>query len=294
MKLLLDCYPCTLKQALQTANLLRLEDEQTQNVLDYCMQLLLARTGETTPLHITTDLYSYIHKTFFPEREVFDPYREIKHETNRIALSCYPQLEQLMAESTTPLETALKIAAAGNIIDFGVADHRHFDIAQEIRSINNLKFSLYDYSQLKEMLSTARTLLYIGDNTGEIVFDRILIRYLKTVYPALAVTFAVREKPIINDATLDDAYAAGLHNDATLISSGCIFPGTFMKETSDHFQSLFHSADIIIAKGQGNFEGLSDEQNEHLFFILRIKCEQVAKKIGAENGSLILWQKHSH
>lgn len=293
MKLLLDCYPCSLKQAIQIAQLLHMDEGQTRIILDHAMKLLLKRDGETTPLHIITHLYSFIHHTFFAGSEVFDPYREIKLKTTQTALSCYPALEKLMVTTPSPFETALKIAAAGNIIDFGIPDNRHFDIEYEINNISNLEFALYDYTQLKEKLSNAKTLLYIGDNAGEIVFDRLLIQYLKKEYPEIDITFAVREKPIINDAILEDAYTAELDKEVTIISSGSIFPGTFLKETNDQFKSLFNSADVIIAKGQGNFEGLSDEQNKNLFFILRIKCEQVAKHIGADNGALILWQKHT-
>ena len=152
MKLQLDCYPCALKQAIQTAHLLHLDDGQTQIILDQCMKLLLARAAETTPLHITTRLYSFIHRTFFPKLDSFDPYKEIKDKTNRTALSCYPALEKLMADSVSPPETALKIAAAGNIIDFGISDLKHVDIEEEIRSINNLNL----FGILKQPIRTSQ------------------------------------------------------------------------------------------------------------------------------------------
>ena len=120
----------------------------------------------------------------------------------------------------------------------------------------------------------------------------MLIAEIKKEYPEIDIVFAVREKPIINDVTLEDAKFTGMHDNAAVISSGSIYPGTVLPETSDKFQRLFNSADVIIAKGQGNYETLSDVKKNNLYFLLRIKCDIVAKKINAGLGFLVLWRKN--
>ncbi len=293
MKLYLECYPCLLRQALKTAKLIGLNEEDTKAVVDHTLRLLLDDHTNRTAPHVSAGQYAFISKESYKGDAPFDPYCEIKRETNRKVLKYYKRLERIVECSALPLQAAVKVAAAGNIIDFGAKAHGDIDIDHEINNIDNLEFQIFDFQALENKLKTAKEILYIGDNAGEIVFDRILIAEINKEYPEIDIVFAVREMPIINDATLEDAAFTGLSDDVRVISSGSIYPGTVLPETSPEFQRLFNSADIVIAKGQGNYETLSDVEKDDLYFILCIKCDVVAERINAQTGSLILWRKNN-
>jgi len=222
---------------------------------------------------------------------VFDPYKEVKKLTNKRALSHYDALWTTTIDSPDPLRTAIKIAAAGNVIDFGVHDHTTLDIDNEIDLISSLQFARFDYLQFTESITNASTILYCADNTGEIVFDKILLRYIAQTYPDITLHVAVREAPIINDATMEDALEVGLDEFATVVSSGSVHPGTVLAESTPQFQELFRNAHIIISKGQGNFETLSGEFHRNLFFLFKVKCNGVAQMTATDIGSLILYRQ---
>ena len=291
MKLIYNCYPCILRQVLSTGKLIDLSESQLKTVIDKTMKILLATSEHDSPQHIIVQIFNYVNMMFFNESKIFDPYAKLKKDSNAAVLHYFDYLESYVHSASSPLERAIKKAAAGNIIDFGAKDHGNIDIDKEIHEIPLLKFSIYDFKPLKTRLEKAKMLLYIGDNAGEIVFDRILIRQIQRQYPGIRIVFATREKPIINDVTIKDPYEVGLNKEAEIISSGCIYPGLMLDMTHDNFKELYRKSDIIIAKGQGNYEGLSDEIDRRLFFILRIKCERIAKDIGADIGSLVLFQK---
>lgn len=291
MKFFNECYPCLLRQVIGTARLLDLNDHQTKVVLHKAMEYLLEDRQNIMPLHIVEWINTFIRATFYNGCDTFDPYKELKHHSNLMARHNSTKLEDMVTHSSSPLETALSIAAVGNIIDFGAKEHGSIDINHEIENMHNLNFSIYHYNELYEKLKVAKNLLYIGDNAGEIVFDKVLIREIKREFPGLDIIFAVRDRPIINDATIDDARIVGMDKEVTVISSGSIYPGTILEETSKEFRDIFESADIVIVKGQGNLESLCDISSVKLFFILRIKCDRIADIIGAKNGDMILLQK---
>ena len=228
--------------------------------------------------------------------ENFDIYEKIKERSNRLALEHTVFLRETISSSGSPLETGLKAAVSGNIIDFGAKDHRNLDLEKEIAALLETSFGRYDFPSFQEKLSKAESLLYICDNCGEIVFDALFMEQLKKHYPSLEITAAFREKPIINDATLKDAEISGMKQWARCISSGSVYPGTILSETTAEFQDIFESADLILSKGQGNFETLLPEADDRLFFLLRIKCEYMASLSGVEKDKLVLIQgeKKSH
>lgn len=291
MNLILDCYPCILRQVLSTAKLAGLDEYQAREAVNHSMNILLETGTGVSPQQVVVNVVDYIRKLFFPDVCEFDPYRELKKRSNAVVLDKFTELEKEILIASSPLEAAVKCAAAGNIIDFGAKDHGSIDIDKEIRNIPSLAFSRYDYPPLAERLRETRKLLYIGDNAGEIVFDRLLIRQIQRDFPDIRVTFATRSEPVINDITPEDAYETGLDSEAEIVSSGCRYPGLMLSEADESFRKTYREADVVIAKGQGNYEGLSDENDPRLFFILRIKCERVAMDIGAEVGDLVLSRK---
>jgi hypothetical protein len=199
-------------------------------------------------------------------------------------------LQKKIADSRSPFETALQIAGAGNIIDFGAKGDGSLNLVKELQLLTAVPFERYDVESFRTALQGASTLLYICDNAGEIVFDMLFIKELHRLYPDLQIVAAVRDKPIINDATLEDAKAVGLNSFVTTISSGSVYPGTILLETTEEFQKLFESAGVILAKGQGNFETLLPVADERLFFLLRIKCEYMAALSKVKKDNLILMQ----
>jgi hypothetical protein len=216
-----------------------------------------------------------------------DPFREIKRKYTDVALKLYPLLKQIVAKSSDKLLMAIKLAIAGNVIDFGaksflIKSPHEFDLEKEVQEVVERDFFLPDYEKFKESLLSSSDILYIGDNAGETVFDRVLIEEL-----GRPVTYAVRGEPIINDATYEDAVRAGMDKVATILSSGVDAPGTILARCSDEFRKEYDSAELLISKGQGNYETLSGEERP-IFYLLKVKCPVIAQEMGVEVGSMVL------
>ncbi len=289
MKVYYDCYPCFLNQVLSLIKLTGLDEEQAEQMMDYAVSLLAQMNGETTTQHLVRWSYDYLQENFFPGGEAdFDPYREIKAFSNRTVLQGLDGVESMIQQAEDPLRTAVRAAAAGNIIDFGAKTAETIDIDRELAEIPRLTFAVEEIDPFRERLKGARRVLYIGDNAGEVVLDRILLEEIRRENPGAEVVFAHREKPIINDALASDAAQAGLPDSVRVISSGSVYPGTLLGETSREFQEFFRGADLIISKGQGNYETLCSQDHPGLFFILRVKCARVSRATGAAVGKLIL------
>lgn len=293
MNLSLECYPCILRQAVSATELGELDGMQAKRLMDETMTDLLNRSEADSPQTAIVRMYERIQNLLPTREEPLDLFKAIKKESNDTALRYFDYLESFVDSAPAPLEEGVRKAAAGNIIDFGALAHGSVDIESEIRNIPSLRFAVYDFLPLKERLVETKTLLYIGDNTGEIVFDRIFIRRIKRDYPDIRVVFATRSRPVLNDATVEDAYEVGLDHEAEIVSSGCGLPGVALDQTTEQFRNLFQTADLIIAKGQGNYEGLIDVYDDRLFCILRIKCRRVGMDVGAPVGALVLRQKAS-
>jgi len=285
-----DCYPCVLNQARSASRFAGLNDTQTHRILNTAEEWL--RRSQTEPLlvqHIVRHIADAVIQESGQPPD-FDIYADVKEKSNTLSMAHIGSLERRLAASDSPLDMGLQIAAAGNIIDFGAKNHGSIDMEQEINRLTEAVFARYDITPLREQLAAGTTLLYLCDNCGEIVFDMMFMKVLQRIYPSLNITAAVRERPIINDATLADAQSVGLDNVVTTISSGSVYPGTVMTETSGPFQRLFAAADVIISKGQGNFETLLPDADGRLFFLLRIKCEYMASLSGVHKDSLVLMQ----
>ncbi|MGD2272409.1 MAG: ARMT1-like domain-containing protein [Desulfobacterales bacterium] len=211
---------------------------------------------------------------------IFDPYKAIKAQNTAQALALYPSLKKKVEDSTDNLLTAIRIATMGNVIDFGA--NRNFDIEAEIQEAFKQDFAIFDYAKFKAHLAKINEILYIADNAGECVFDRVLIEELKK-----PVKYIVREVPVINDATFEDAVQAGVDKVARILSSGTDAPGTILKTCRPEFNQVYRKSNFIISKGQGNYEALSN-QARPIFFLLKAKCRVVADHMGVNAGDLIL------
>jgi len=219
-----------------------------------------------------------------------DPFHQAKVEANRAALALYPRLKEMIASSEDPLLTACKLAIAANSIDLA-PNIKQVSVDEIIGIASASPLAINTYHELRSSISNSQRILYLGDNAGEIVFDRVLIEELHLM-KELEIDFVVRGKAIINDATVDDAIAVGMDKVARIVSSGSDAPATILSQCSAEVLKLYYSADTIIAKGQGNYESL-DEEPGNIFFLLRAKCPLVANLLGVNVGDAILKQ-HRH
>ena len=183
--------------------------------------------------------------------------------------------------------TAVELAIAGNIIDFGVKNN--VNVRHELKKIlaqehlSARKRSLFHYAQFRRSLRRAGNILYLADNAGETVFDRILIEEIRSQWPGARIEYAVKARPVINDALAEDAYACGIDKVARVVSNGADAPGTVLPLCSREFRQKFRRADMVISKGQGNFESLSNEKRL-VFFLFMVKCPVVARETGCTMG----------
>jgi damage-control phosphatase, subfamily I len=280
MRTFLDCIPCFMIQALRTGRLVGLSDEKIHKLLIDLGGKMKNIKMDDPPPKTAVMVYDLI-KSYTGET---DPFKTVKKQATEKVLSLYPQLKKNISESDDPLGLAIRLAITGNVIDFGISSN--YDLESEIQKIMDQSFGRWDEEEFKKAITQADWILYLGDNTGETVFDRLLIETM-----ARTVTYVVREKPIINDATREDALAAGLDKTATIISSGCAAPGTVLDQCTPEFLELFRKAPFIISKGQGNYETLSDS-DVPIFFLLKAKCNVVARHLGVKKGDLVLASAH--
>ena len=288
MKASVECYPCLLSQILKTSELCGLDGAAKKKVMNFALQTMADLPADIYPHEIVVAVNEHIKTTYCSSDDVFDPYIDLKNQTREIAETFYTSIEQKIDQGPDSLEMAVKCAALGNIIDFGAKSHGNLDVKHELEKIDTLDFAIYDYQPFIESLERARLILYLGDNVGEDIFDKVFITEIQKEYPDKRIIFAVRDQPVINDVTLADALAIGMDRLVEIISSGSIYPGTILSKTSEKFQELFRTSDLIISKGQGNFETLCSEEHPHLFFFLRAKCEKVAKYLDVDLNSMIL------
>ena len=233
------------------------------------------------------EITSNILREMEKESDVKDPYGAEKKESNHALLARYNEFRNKVEESDNKFDTALRYAIAGNIIYFGPT--HHCDVDETIERVFQTTFAVDDSEALKAEIKKAKSILYLGDNCGEIVMDKL---FLETIgHPN--VVFAVRDQPILNDATLKEAREVGLHKVATLITNGDNTPSTLLHRVSKEFLKIYRSADLIISKGMGNFEGLMDENDPRLFFLMMIKCPVIGQKVGAEKGDFVVKRSKS-
>jgi len=214
---------------------------------------------------------------------IADPYFSEKKESNRIALELYKYWQPEVGRSGDPFKTALRLAVAGNIMDYGA--NQSFNIGETIERVLRADFAIDHSDELKKRIRAAKSILYLGDNAGEIVFDKLFIETIQ--HPA--VTFAVRGGPAINDVTLDDARETGIDEVAAVISNGYNAPSTILEKSGDEFKAAYNSADLIISKGQGNFEGLLPLNDSRIFFLLMAKCDVFAEYFGVAKESFLVY-----
>ena len=280
MRVCLECVPCFLRQALEAVKMSTHDEAVREKALREVLTYLLNVEWTKTLPELGTNVHRIIKKA----TKNVDPYRHLKEKYNKIAQGLYPELRLLVENSRNPLLTAVKSAVAGNAIDFG--PRTDIDLESEVQNILKGELATNDVDQLRNSLLKSKRVLYLADNAGETFFDRILIETI--LKQNVEVTYAVKDAPILNDATFQDAEIAGISQMVKAISIGTDCTGVLFKECSDEFLDEFAKADLIISKGQGNYESLNDVKGKEIFFLLKIKCPIIAYDVGAKTGSLIL------
>lgn len=241
------------------------------------------RLIDNDDVNTSPEIQRVLHHKLRELTNVVDPYYKEKQQSNRIAFKLYGEWKPKVLKSDNPFDLALRLAIAGNIMDYGV-DHV-FDVQKTIKKSLKTAFAIDHSALLKQRIKDARRILYLGDNAGEIVFDKLFIETIK--HPD--VIFAVKEGPILNDVTFEDANEVGMDEVAAVISNGYDASSTLLEKCSKEFLDVYHSADLIISKGMGNLEGLIDEKDPRIFFLFMVKCDVIAEKIQVPKGSFAVF-----
>ncbi|MBW1982453.1 MAG: DUF89 family protein [Deltaproteobacteria bacterium] len=280
MNMTLECIPCFLRQTMEVVRLAKVDEGDQERILRKVLLRLAEVSFQQSPPRLATIIHAEIRQELGSE----DPYREVKKRSNLLALELYEQMRQQVNDSADPFETAVRLAIAGNIIDFGQGyTPERQQVVEGIKQAMVQQLPTAMLASLRSAVARAKRIVYLGDNAGEIVFDRLLIEQMvpeKTV-------FVVRGGPVLNDATIEDAEAAGLQQLVKVVDNGSNAPGTILEFCSPSFQELFWRADLIIAKGQGNYETLCDVAAP-VFFLLKVKCPVIARRLGRQMGEQVI------
>lgn len=282
-----ECVICILNQMLRVADHLGLAEDQADLLFGAALSEAANQSfrGISSPQYAER-LYDRIAELTGKK----DPYRELKREQNDWALAQAPRIRAMLDTAPDPLRLSAELSLLGNIIDYGGVTL--FDPNSIFAEAGALRLTIDDYPGLARRLSQARCLLMIGDNAGEAVFDRFWLDEIRRTYPELRLIYAVRREPAINDMTLQDAREIGMQDCAELIDSGSSFAGTVPELASLPFRSLFEQADLVISKGQGNYETLENVSRE-VYFVFKVKCEVVARHSGLPLGALVIARSES-
>ncbi len=282
MRTYLDCYPCFLRQALSAARRVGADDAQQHAIMGATLALLQTRPPGQNPPEIGYAVHRIVRERLGHS----DPYRDIKAQSTQAALTLYPRLKALVAASADPLETAVRVSIAGNIIDFAQTDALP-DLWATVERVLAAPLAVDDLPALRAALVSADRVLFLADNAGETVFDRVLIETL-----LLPVSYGVKGGPTLNDATREDALAAGLETCAEIMDNGSDAPGTLLPLCSEAFCRLYAAAPLIIAKGQANYETLS-AAGPRVFCLLQVKCPVIGRDVGAPVGGVVVRQSRA-
>jgi damage-control phosphatase, subfamily I len=277
MQTTLDCVPCIINSFIRLLKL----GELVIGDKEQAMRKLLRYMSDADYQQSPPDLGREMHRMMREELNDPDPYKGIKNKYNIMMLEMYSEFENIVESAKDPFNMAMRLAVAGNVIDFGPQDQ--LDIMDTINRVVHSNIDIDDSILLKSELENAKRVLYIGDNCGEIVLDKLFLETIKKP----DVYFAVRGGPVLNDATIEDAKMVGIDKIAKIITTGDDAPGVILEDTSEKFKQIFNESDLIIAKGQGNLEGLLGV-NKNIYYLLVAKCDLIGRLIGTKRGEFIV------
>lgn len=276
-----NCLPCVVNQVIKVANItgVNTKEELLREVFSYLSKM----NYDTTTPEIIGEIFGMIKRhTNNP-----DPYKETRNYYNTMFLNLLPEFERKIEQAEDSYMLAIRYAIVGNIIDFNPI---HNTLLEEVydcfEKMELLELAIDDSHLLLKDIRNGETLLYLGDNCGEICLDKILLKKIKELNPNIKLLFGVRGKSVVNDSIAEDAYSVGIDEYAEVIDNGDGSLGTVLKRTSPSFKDVYKKADVVIAKGQANYECLSEE-NKNIYFLLMTKCDVIANDIGVEEKKMI-------
>ncbi len=278
MKTQFECIPCIINNYLRLIETDVIPQPRQEIILRQLLKYLSRSNYDQSPPMLGRTLQRMIRASL----QNPDPYHQLKQKYNHMMLELYPSFKEMVDSSDDSFDTAIRLAIAGNVIDFGAK--YQFDIKSKINQVMNHELAIDHSPELRHDLKHADTLLYIGDNCGEIVLDKLFLESINVPQKY----FVVRESPVINDVTLDDAQMTGIDNIATVITTGDDSPGAVWESSSKDFKDHFINADVVISKGQGNLEGLIDVPHDHVYFLFVTKCDLIAEKTGTQTGDFVV------
>lgn len=273
--------PCLVRQVHESVAITTDDDSLQEEILREALRIVADIRMDLSPPHMATVIHRMIRK----RTGCSDPYREIKRRSNQAAEALFPSIRETVRSSQNPFEMAVRIGMAGNSIDFGVPSQpKDSELPEIIKNALSCKIFGEQPKKLQAAIENADSILILGDNAGEIVFDRLLLEEL----PLDRCTYVVRGAPILNDVTLEDAREVGLTEMLEVIDNGADVPGTVLEFCSNEFVKRFDEAELIIAKGQGNYETLSEVARGNLFFLFKAKCPVIARHIGCSINDYVI------
>ena len=275
------CVTCILNQVEKTLAVMDIDPKTAEKIRAEAQGMSPHFSYAHTPPFVAKDVYQMISRLSGND----DPLHGVKQESMRNAAEHLPFIHGQIAASSDPLFAALKAAVAGNVIDFGAKEQ--FDLAREIGSVFKTDFTINDYRMLKADIEKHEEIMILADNSGENVYDKVLIETIKTLYPSKQIRYVVRGRPIINDITVAEAEQVGIGEIAQIVDSGVDTPGLDLLRAREGFAEMFEAAPLVIAKGMGNYECL-EGSDRPIYFLFKVKCDVVAESVAAPVGSLIL------
>jgi uncharacterized protein with ATP-grasp and redox domains len=276
-----ECIGCICAQSLRVCDAIHADEALREKIIHYVETSLGEADFSLSPPVLATPLYEQMAKL----ANMDDLYALQKHHATEQAKTYLPFLRETLEQSDESFIATLKIAVVGNVID--LAAEVSFDLHDAIMSVFQTPFAHDDSTLLSDALDRTKTILYIGDNAGEHIFDALAIQSLQKLYPDIVFTYMVRGNPIINDVTMKEALEAKMDTFCTLMDSGVPTPGFVYELATPEAKNLFDSADLIIAKGMGNYECLTPSRRKNICFLLKVKCSVVAASLGREIGDIV-------
>ncbi|WP_310442035.1 damage-control phosphatase ARMT1 family protein [Sulfurimonas sp.] len=275
------CVGCIINQSVKVANAIHADESLSSELKSAVTKMSETFSYNDAPPEIA----SYVYEKMAQIANKYDLFDEVKELSTKKALSFVPLLKDKIKLSQNRLLSATKIAVAGNVID--LAAEFEFDLEEELSKIFYTEFAHDDFALFEEKLKSAKSVLVIGDNVGEHIFDYMFIETLKELYPNVKYSYMVRGNPIINDVTMKEAKEAGFHELCELVDSGVNTPGFTYYRANSYSKELFDTADLVISKGMGNYECMSPSHRKNICFLLKIKCGVVASSLKKEVGDIV-------
>ena len=274
------CIECFWRQAEITSGLVKLTAKAKKRLNNFLTRRLSVFDFNQPPVVFGKTIYGSISR----EAGIKDIFAKEKKKIEKHLIKFAPYLRRILCNSQDPLRLAARFCCAANAIDFGAG--RIPDLRALLSKIRHSRLRVDDFSVFQESFVKAKVILIIADNCGEAFFDRLFAEAMLKKRPGLKVYYAVRSAPIINDVLISDAKRIGINKVARLISSGCDYPGIIINKTSSYFKRIYRQADIVISKGQGNFESLSDRRKD-IYYVFKIKCPTVSDFLALPLNSLL-------